>query len=156
MCLRNLVEKLLPHAHRLDAEASWEQIALHVVDDWGMQAAHLAFFGKDTTTDVISQRYAPFPGERGSMGEIIVNTQQAVRASATARWSWQKELALYVAHGLDHLHGGLDDTHIQQQQMRRRELRWLRQIEKQGFAFESLLSSPPNKSLPAAPTPQSP
>ena len=130
--------QLLSRAHPLDHDINWEHIAVHLVDDVNMQGAHACYFGKNTVTDVISQKYAPIPGEFGYSAEIIANAQQALRAKATAGWSWHKELSLYIAHGIDHLHGGLDDTPAQQMQMRRRELRWLRQIEKQGFSFETL------------------
>lgn len=111
---------------------------MHLVDDAGIREAHMAYFGKDTTTDVISQRYEPLPGEGGCTGEIIVNLQQALRAKGASRWSCHRELALYIAHGLDHLHGGLDETPSQQQQMRRRELRWLRKLERDGFVFDAV------------------
>lgn len=136
--LRTLILRLLPHAHRLDPCAAWEQMAIHLVDDVGIQHAHVCYFGKDTVTDVISQRYAPLPGECGCTGEIIVNVQQALRAKAVRGWTPNRELALYIAHGIDHLHGGIDDTPTQRQQMRRRELRWLRKLQANGFTFESL------------------
>ena len=141
--MRELISQLFLRAHRLDPEIIWEQFDLHLVDDAGIQQAHMRYFGKDTVTDVISQRYEPFPGECGCTGEIIVNLQQAQRARCIRNWTYNRELALYIAHGIDHLHGGLDDTPSQQQQMRQRELRWLRQIEKQGFSFASLMRKDP-------------
>ena len=113
-------------------------MTIHLVDDAGIQQAHLQFFSKNTTTDVISVRYDPFPGETGFSGEMIVNVQQATRARCAGGWNHNRELALYIAHGLDHLHGGRDDTPSLQQRMRRRELRWLRHLEHEGFDFASL------------------
>ena len=42
------------------------------------------------------------------------------------------ELALYIAHGCDHLAGEDDTTPAQRQRMRKRELRWLREVQKHG------------------------
>ncbi|MFU8781074.1 MAG: rRNA maturation RNase YbeY, partial [Kiritimatiellia bacterium] len=123
--LQTLTKTLMQRAHRLDREAHWQQITIHLVDDGGIRSAHQAYFGKDTVTDVISQRYMPLPRESGCTGEIIINAQQALRAKKSRRWSWQRELALYLAHGIDHLHGSLDDTLSQQQRMRRRGQRHL-------------------------------
>lgn len=136
-----MVLQLLPLAHRLDPDIVWADISVHVVDDIGIRAAHLQYFGKNTTTDVISQHYTPLPGEAGSCGEIIVNGQQALRARKRPNWSPYRELALYVAHGIDHLHGAEDNSPKRYQQMRRRELRWLRQIKNQGFSFDALKGS---------------
>jgi probable rRNA maturation factor len=126
---------------RLDPNALWSELSLHIVDDETMQAAHQDYFGKDTVTDVISQQYLPMPGENGMTGELVINLQQALRARKARNWSPQKELALYLAHGIDHLHGSTDDTEKERCKMRKRELRWLRLTEAEGFIYHNLFST---------------
>ncbi|MBQ3810327.1 MAG: hypothetical protein II839_05855, partial [Kiritimatiellae bacterium] len=53
------------------------------------------------------------------------------------RWNADAELALYLAHGFDHLAGSDDATAAGYRAMRRRELRWL-----------AALPSPPRLFLP--------
>ena len=88
---------------------------------------HAAINGAKGPTDVITQRYDAMPGEAdGIYGELYVNVDQALRAAPKRRgWSTAKELLLYVAHGMDHLSGADDLKPRDYDRMRRRELRWL-------------------------------
>jgi rRNA maturation RNase YbeY len=85
-------------------------------------------FGRSGATDVISLRYAPTPPRRGLAGEIIVNVQRAL-AVGPRYWRGRRnrELALYVAHGCDHLQGWDDRGRAARMRMRRRELHWIRE-----------------------------
>ena len=107
------------------------ETAVLLVDDSGMRSVNQACFGRADDTDVISQRYAAIPGEAGgALGEVIVNVACAARrrpARARRGWDASRELALYVAHGCDHLCGADDATGAARRRMRRRELRWLKQ-----------------------------
>jgi len=111
-----------------------------IVDDLQITEVNNRVFQKDTVTDVISLSYEPLPGEDNLFsGEIFVNIQRAVGQSpAYLNWNSSKEFALYIAHGCDHLAGGEDRTSKQQQQMRRRELRWMKEAEI-FFLIEKLL-----------------
>jgi len=80
------------------------------------------------------------PGESGCQGEIIVNVEQALRARHRPDWSPNQELALYIAHGIDHLHGSTDTNPRECQRMRRRELRWIRQTRSRDDLPLNLLS----------------
>ncbi len=99
-------------------------------------AAHQAANGAEGATDAITLPYAatPFGPARG---EILVCPAVA-RAAAADRtrlellpeerdmpWSADLELALYVAHGFDHLAGSDDSTAAGYRAMRHRELKWL-------------------------------
>ncbi|MDA1043924.1 MAG: rRNA maturation RNase YbeY, partial [Verrucomicrobia bacterium] len=112
-------------------------LTLVLTDDAGIRNVHARCFGDDHTTDVISLNYDPIPGETiGRSGEIFVNAECAWRnapkpgrnatAASRPRWSATQELALYIAHGCDHLAGATDDTDEGRKRMRQRELRWLR------------------------------
>ena len=103
-------------------------------DDAFSAEVHEAINGAEGATDVITQRYDAMPGEaEGVYGELYVNVDQALRVAPKRRsWSPAKELLLYVAHGMDHLSGADDLKPADYDRMRRRELRWLREWEKDG------------------------
>ena len=106
-------------------------------DDFSAEV-HLAINGAEGPTDVITQRYDAMPGEaEGVYGELYVNVDQALRVAPKHRgWSPTKELLLYVAHGMDHLSGADDLKPRDYDRMRRRELNWLREMEKRNpFRF---------------------
>ena len=99
-------------------------------------AAHVAATGAAGATDVITLAYAATPAEP-ARAELIVCPAVA-RAAAAARdpatllpeeraqpWSADAELALYLAHGHDHLAGSDDAAPAGYRAMRRRELGWL-------------------------------
>ena len=96
-------------------------------DDAFSAEVHLAINGAEGPTDVITQRYDAMPGEaEGVYGELYVNVDQALRVAPKRRgWSPAKELLLYVAHGMDHLSGADDLKPRDYDRMRRRELKWL-------------------------------
>jgi len=97
-----------------------------LTDDAGIVTTNRAVFGRDYVTDVISLSYPPLPGESGGAGELIINVALAGREGARRAGGPEHELALYLAHGCDHLAGANDATLRQRAAMRRRELRWLR------------------------------
>ncbi len=112
------------------------EVTIVLQDDADSAAAHEAINGVAGPTDVITQGYDAMPGEAtGIYGELYVNVDQALRAAPKrADWSAAKELLLYVAHGMDHLSGADDLNEKGYQQMRRRELSWLK-----GLALSLLL-----------------
>ena len=124
--------KRLAHALGARAEArtpgeAWREVTVHLLDDAGIAPVNAAILAHEGATDVITQRYEPFPGEpAGVIGELFVSVERAVRAAPRrAGWSPDRELALYVAHGFDHLTGADDATPAERARMRRRELGWL-------------------------------
>ena len=107
----------------------FRSVTVVLQDDAASDEAHRAIMGVAGATDVITQRYDPMPGEApGIYGELYVNAEQALRAAPKrCYWSPDRELLLYVAHGIDHLSGADDRTPADYRRMRRRELGWLRQ-----------------------------
>ncbi len=101
-----------------------------------MTAVNEAVFGRRQSTDVVSVAYAPVPGAGDWRGEVIVNAQRALQVGPR-HGGVAHELALYLAHGLDHLSGADDGTAAERQRMRRRELRWLR--EERGWPLSGLV-----------------
>ncbi len=128
---KRLASGLAEQAQALHAdEPPWQDITIHLLDDTGMASVNAAIMSHKGTTDVITQRYEPIPGEPpGLIGELFVNVEGAVRAAPhRAGWSADRELALYVAHGCDHLTGADDHTPKDRARMRRRELNWLKRL----------------------------
>ena len=100
-----------------------------LTDDCGIIPANREFFGKDRPTDVISFRYDPVPGEENEVtGDLIVNVECALREGLEHDGA-DAELALYIAHGFDHLSGADDNTPQKRAAMRRTEKRWLTALQ---------------------------
>ena len=129
--LKRLIAALASRAQAQQPdEPPWREVAVHLLDDASIAPVNAAVMGHGGATDVITQRYEPCPGEpEGLIGELFVNVERAVRAAPRRPgWSADRELALYLAHGCDHLTGADDATPAGRARMRRRELRWLREL----------------------------
>ena len=124
-----LLDFLLDRARA--TQASEIDVNLVVTDDAGIRDINRLHLGHDYPTDVITFMYQPMPGQvtHRHNGEIIVNMELAARLR---RWlgNADRELALYIAHGCDHLSGEDDHTPAARRRMRRRELRWLAEASK--------------------------
>lgn len=100
-----------------------------LTDDDGITQTNREFFGKNRPTDVISFRYDPVPGENDTAsGDLIVNVDCAVREGKVHEGA-DAELALYIAHGFDHLSGADDNTPARRAAMRRTETQWLAALQ---------------------------
>lgn len=97
-------------------------------DDEGIVPANREYFGKERPTDVISFRYDPIPGEEeGYTGDLIINVDRAMQRGLEERGA-DYELALYIAHGFDHLSGAEDDTPEKKKAMLDTETAWLKEM----------------------------
>ena len=131
VALRRLAVALAELARaRQFSETPWREMTVYLLDDAGIVPINQAVMRHDGATDVVTQRYEPLPGEPpGLIGEIFVNVERACRAAPRRRgWSADRELALYLAHGIDHLTGADDRAPAGRARMRRRELAWLRKL----------------------------
>lgn len=122
--IRRLTAKLAAALEAAGPETVWQEVSLLLTDDAGITQYNREFFGKDRPTDVISFRSEPIPGEEGVTGDLIVNVECAAREGPQHE-GVDAELALYIAHGFDHLSGADDDTPARRAAMRRTEMRWL-------------------------------
>jgi len=127
------LKKLVAWLMRQASKQKWRVLDVLLTDDAGIVAANKTAFGRDYITDVISLAYPPLPGEVGWSGELIINVALAAREGARRVGGPARELALYLAHGCDHLAGADDATPRQRAAMRRRELRWLRAVARTGL-----------------------
>lgn len=123
--MRKLAEFLLNRSGQR-AGVEWGDVSVVLVDDRQSQEVNRNHLGHDYATDVISFNFEPIPGDSGTEmnGEIVINVELACRLGPTYKGA-DRELALYLAHGCDHLSGADDNTPQHRRQMRRRELRWL-------------------------------
>ena len=107
--------------------SAFSSISLIITDNEGITGINGNLFGKNYPTDVISALYQPLPGPGGSQtAEIFVNMERAWELGRTPDRA-SRELALYIAHGLNHLGGASDHTPRLRARMRRQEAAWLQQ-----------------------------
>jgi rRNA maturation RNase YbeY len=136
---RSLVEWFIRCSRRVrPADADfWQEISVLFVGNRSMRGANQAVFGKNRPTDVISLMYAPLPGfELAGSAELLINVERAVeegRRRARDNWDPSHELALYLAHGVDHLAGADDNVSAGRRRMRARELRWVASADRAGL-----------------------
>ncbi|MDD5483434.1 MAG: rRNA maturation RNase YbeY [Kiritimatiellae bacterium] len=108
-------------------ESRFAELSLLLTDDDGIREIKRQFFDRDRVTDVISFSLRPPPaGGRRRTAEIAVNMEQALREGRKRKGA-EREFALYLAHGCNHLAGHDDRTLQEQTSMRRRETRWLKE-----------------------------
>jgi probable rRNA maturation factor len=94
-------------------------VSIAIIDDAAIQKLNCQHLDHDWPTDVISLVYEQ--GQAAVEGEVIASAETAERVCATAGWSANDELLLYVVHGLLHL-AGLDDIDAEsRRQMRQAE-----------------------------------
>jgi rRNA maturation RNase YbeY len=131
--VRKLANWLIAQWPELKALTTWSEIALIFTNDTGITPVNRATFAKDEPTDVISLTYHGMPGEASvSSGEIFVNSERARAIGQSARGT-DRELALYIAHGLHHLVGASDRTPALRKAMLNEEKAWLSKAEKAGL-----------------------
>ena len=123
---------LMERIEDVDPGRNWTTLSVILVDDEGMIPIQRACFGANEPTDVISLAYDPIPPEGdGRDGEVIVNVQRAHEVGGADGCS--RELALYLAHGCQHLTGASDETPALRAAMRRKETAWLNTAERLGL-----------------------
>jgi len=123
----SLASFLVAKASRLIPERKWSEISLVITDDKLMSEVNEEFTGDSCTTDVLSFCFPPMPEAPGlHTGEVFVNAEIAL---ALKQGGCSRELALYIAHGIDHLMDEDDSDTASRKRMRNRELRWLREAD---------------------------
>lgn len=127
--IQQLADSLATALAAADPGTVWGEVTLLLTDDQGITQTNREFFGKNQPTDVISFRYDPIPGEEpAATGDLLVNVECALREGAV-RDGADAELALYIAHGFNHLSGANDDTPKKRAAMHRTETRWLAALQ---------------------------
>ncbi|HOE00776.1 MAG TPA: rRNA maturation RNase YbeY [Kiritimatiellia bacterium] len=121
--LRRLARALAAWA--FPADPPFAELTILLTDDAAMPDYKAGCFGVRQQTDVVAQAYAAMPGMSAATAELVINAERARQEGARRAGGAARELALYLAHGMDHLAGATDDTPARRQAMRRRENTWL-------------------------------
>lgn len=121
---RRLVRTLAGRAFPADAARPGE-LTVVLTDDAAMPGYKAGCFGVRAQTDVVAQAYEAVPGVCPATAEVVLNAERARAEGGRRAGGAARELALYLAHGLDHLAGFDDDTPVRRRAMRRRETGWL-------------------------------
>jgi rRNA maturation RNase YbeY len=118
----------------------WRSLSIVIADDQKMALLNRRYLRRAGPTDVMSfvYRSGKHPEARYD-AEVILNAERAASAGL-CYGGISRELALYLAHGCDHLSGNSDDTRRDRSRMRRRELRWLKVATESGL-MEGLTQS---------------
>lgn len=131
--LRKLAAHLLELAAKEFPRLAISELSIALLDDEGIAPVNEQYVKHSGATDVITFALAPPPGSTVGAGEIIINLQRALEEARRRRGKPERELAWYLAHGIDHLTGATDRTAAQRATMHRREKRWLNAAAKAGL-----------------------
>lgn len=126
--LKALARWLLDRAADLSPGFALGELSVALLDDAGIRPINEAYLGHAGATDVISFAY---PDVRSA--ELLLNVQRAVEEARRRRGDVSRELALYLAHGIQHLAGRDDATPAQRRAMQRVQQGWLRAAGRAGL-----------------------
>ena len=102
---------------------SW-RVGLVFVEDDQITQFNAKYLGEDRPTDVLAfsmREGKALAGDATFLGDIVISTETAKRNAKRFRCSMERELALYLVHGLLHLLGYEDKTPSHRRRMRRKE-----------------------------------
>ena len=109
------------------------ELSLTLVRDSTIRKLKHQYFGVDAATDVLSFPAGEFPGPGPRpLGDIVISIDTARRAAAEFDSTFERELALYLAHGFLHLLGYDHQT--------RREARQMERLERQLLGHAGMLA----------------
>ena len=78
--------------------AGLDEVEINLVDDEAIRRVHRDFMGLDGATDVITFHH----------GEVVISLDTAARQAVEHSCPFDREVFLYVVHGLLHLNGHTD------------------------------------------------
>jgi len=105
----------LPKRRRTDLR-KLSEIFIELISDRRMALLHRKFLGQSGPTDVLTFQH----------GEIFISVETARRHAHAFENSLLRELKLYIAHGLLHLHGFDDETPSESHKMKAAQEKILR------------------------------
>lgn len=114
--------KIRNYARDILKEAGFpsKKMSVLLCDNAAIKDLNKRFFNKSSATDVIS-----FPLEdhldEGYLGEIVISVEEAVILSEEYGNHWEKELVLYLIHGILHLLGYDDQTMLERENMEKKQ-----------------------------------
>jgi rRNA maturation RNase YbeY len=120
--IRSRTESLLAYSGLQDRD-----ISILLVDNRGIQALNLKFFGKERPTNVISFSYLDGPSHE-VVGDIIISVEKAMEESEAANIPFYERLYALIVHGFLHILGF--DHEAGEKEKRRMRYREKRLLEK--------------------------
>ena len=96
-------------ARKMEVLSQLTEVIVAIVSDQRIAALHRRFLNERGPTDVITFQH----------GEIVMSAETARRQAGTFRTSVERELRLYIVHGLLHLRGFDDKTAAGAAEMKR-------------------------------------
>ena len=126
--IRHIAGKVLEHFHL------GKEICLNIlfVDDVKMAELHKRYLGKEEPTDVLAfsmQEGKTLKGDPCLLGDIAISTEVALRQAKRFHSNVNRELTLYVIHGILHLLGYEDQKKPARLKMRQKERELLKQCQ---------------------------
>jgi probable rRNA maturation factor len=115
--------------------ATEDRLNVVLVDDAAIARLNKQFHRRDGSTDILTFDY----GAGDVTGELVISVEHAVTQARRFRSTPSRELALYVVHGILHLHGYNDLSPRPRTRMRAAEGRLLVRLEAEP-PLHSLLS----------------
>lgn len=103
--------------------ASEDQLSVVLVNDNSMAKLNQQYHQTTGPTDILSFDYG------GGQGELIISVEHVRDQARQFRAATSRELALYIAHGILHLHGHDDSTARKRARMRAAERRLLARLQ---------------------------
>jgi probable rRNA maturation factor len=94
-------------------------VSVLLENDKGIAGINKKYLGRPYSTDVISFRLWEGPYSKVHpeiFGDIVVNVEEARRRNN----NFERELSLYIVHGVLHLLGYIDDTKNNSKRMQKR------------------------------------
>ena len=96
----------LAHSFARTLKLESAELSLSLVRDPAIRKLKREYFGIDAATDVLSFPAGDFPGPGPRpLGDIVISMDTARRAAKDLGTTLERELALYLAHGMLHLLG---------------------------------------------------
>ena len=106
-------------------------VSVLLVDDKEMSRLHQKFLGIKGPTDVLA-----FGQERPFLGDVVISVETARKRAPEFGNRWDKELLLYLIHGMLHLLGLRDTPAKEKKKMRAKEQEILNQLLGPSWPFK--------------------
>ena len=124
-----VIRAFLKEAIRFLLQGASCRVSVVLVEDAEIARLNQRYLGKNHPTDVLAfsmREGKSLSGDTSLLGDVMISTETARRNARRFRSSLERELALYMVHGLLHLLGYEDKTSSQKRRMRGREKEILR------------------------------
>ena len=125
---KRVLAKVARETLELMSVAGGTSVTLVLVDNDAIKDLNKRFRGEDSVTDVMA-----FPGDSDYLGDVIISVEKAKEQAPFFGFSFEKELALLVVHGLLHLLGFRDYSPQESEEMNRTQLSILQKLTIKGI-----------------------